>query len=188
MKKNRVIEQTAHTMYRQVSGVVKVSRNHAYTAINAELLKLYWNIGKDITELQKTINDAKDMEKLLKIFSGKMMREYPVTFTLENIKNMKKFYLTYPEFEKIACELSWLHYLEIFKLEKEEQKEFYIKHCIKSSWSVKELQKQIDSFLYERVNLSRNKKKTLEISKMGQVVRRGKDLLKDKTITELLKL
>lgn len=82
--------------------------------------------------------------------------------------------------------LSWSHYLELIKIEEEPKRNFYIKETINSRWSVRELQRQRDSLLYERLVLSANKNKILELSKEGQSLRKGKDLVKDPFVLEFL--
>ncbi len=82
--------------------------------------------------------------------------------------------------------LSWSHYLELIKIEEELKRNFYIKETINSRWSVRELQRQRDSLLYERLVLSANKNKILELSKEGQSLRKGKDLVKDPFVLEFL--
>lgn len=61
-------------------------------------------------------------------------------------------------------ELSWMHYLELIRIEQELKRNFYMNECINSDWSVRELSRQINSLLYERLVLSENKDKILELS------------------------
>ena len=82
--------------------------------------------------------------------------------------------------------LSWSHYLELIKIEEESKRNFYIKEAINSRWSVRELQRQKDSLLYERLALSQDKAKVLELAEKGQVLRKGKDLVKDPFVLEFL--
>lgn len=82
--------------------------------------------------------------------------------------------------------LSWSHYLELIKIEEESKRNFYIKETINSRWSVRELQRQRDSLLYERLVLSSNNDKILELSKEGQSIKNGKDLVKDPFVLEFL--
>ena len=82
--------------------------------------------------------------------------------------------------------LSWSHYLEIIKIDEESKRNFYIKECINSNWSVRELQRQKNSLLYERLTLSSDKDEILKLSKEGQILRKGKDLVKDPFVLEFL--
>ena len=82
--------------------------------------------------------------------------------------------------------LSWSHYLELIKIKEENKRNFYLKEAISSKWSVRELQRQKNSLLYERLLLSKDKEKVLELAEKGQVIKTGKDLVKDPFVLEFL--
>ena len=82
--------------------------------------------------------------------------------------------------------LTWSHYLELIKIEEEPKRNFYMKETINSRWSVRELQRQRNSLLYERLVLSSYKAKVLELAKEGQILKQGKDLVKDPFVLEFL--
>lgn len=82
--------------------------------------------------------------------------------------------------------MSWSHYLELIKIDDQNKRNFYLNECINTRWSVRELQRQIGSLLYERLALSANKEKVLELAEKGQVLRQGKDLVKDPFVLEFL--
>ena len=86
----------------------------------------------------------------------------------------------------MSSKLSWSHYLELIKIDDENKRNFYLKEAINSKWSVRELQRQIASLLYERLILSKNKNKVLELSQKGQVLKESKDLVKDPFVLEFL--
>ena len=83
---------------------------------------------------------------------------------------MRKFYICFPIATTVSSQLSWSHYLEIIKIEEEQKRNFYIKETINSKWSVRELQRQRDSLLYERLILSADKNKILELSEKGAII------------------
>ena len=99
---------------------------------------------------------------------------------------MRKFYIYFPIATTVSTQLSWSHYLEIIKIEEEAKRNFYIKETINSRWSVRELQRQIGSLLYERLLISSNKNKVLELSEKGHEITESKDLVKDPFVLEFL--
>ena len=99
---------------------------------------------------------------------------------------MRKFYLTYPIWKTVSAKLSRSHYLELIKIDEEPKRNFYLNECINSRWSVRELQRQRDSLLYERLILSADKNKILELVEKGQVLSESKDLVKDPFVLEFL--
>ena len=86
----------------------------------------------------------------------------------------------------MSSQLSWSHYLELIKIDEDPKRNFYIKETINSKWSVRELQRQRDSLLYERLTLSADKEKILELSEKGQILKTSKDLVKDPFVLEFL--
>ena len=82
--------------------------------------------------------------------------------------------------------MTWSHYLELIKIKEEAKRNFYIRETINSRWSVRELQRQTASLLYERLALSKDKDKILELAQKGEVLRTGKDLVKDPFVLEFL--
>lgn len=102
---------------------------------------------------------------------------------------MRWFYTTYPDYSKISKLLSWSHYIELITIKNVDKRNFYEKECINSNWSVRELQRQLDTSLYERLLLSDgkgNKQKVLELSKIGQSLNKPSDILKQPYVFEFL--
>ena len=90
---------------------------------------------------------------------------------------MRRFYVCFPIATTLLSQLSWSHYLELIKIEEENKRNFYLKEAVNSKWSVRELQRQKNSLLYERLALSQDKTKVLELAEKGQIIKTGKDLV-----------
>lgn len=179
-------EKEFNEVFDNIKELVINSRNKVYTTVNTEMLNLYWNIGKIIMEIQQGDERAPYGDAVLEKLSFKLTKEFGKGFSSRNLRTMRKFYLKYPIWKTVSSKLSWSHYLELIKIEEEPKRSFYLKECINSMWSVRELQRQRDSLLYERLTLSSNKDKVLELSKEGQILRESKDLVKDPFVLEFL--
>ena len=118
--------------------------------------------------------------------SEKLTAEFGKGFSKRNLERMRKFYIYFPITTTLSSQLSWSHYLELLKIEEKPKRKFYMHECINSRWSVRELQRQRNSLLYERLLLSTDKKSVLELAKNGQVLRNSKDLVKDPFVLEFL--
>ncbi len=94
--------------------------------------------------------------------------------------------MVYPIWKTLSSKLSWSHYLELLKIDEEQKRKFYMNECINSRWSVRELQRQRDSLLYERLTLSVDPEKILELAEKGQILKTSKDLVKDPFVLEFL--
>ena len=150
------------------------------------MLNLYWNIGKSIIEIQQGEERANYGDAVIDKLSQKLTDEFGKGFSKRNLRAMRKFYLLYPNWQTVSAKLSWSHYLELIKIDEESKRNFYLNECINSSWSVRELQRQRDSLLYERLIISADKEKILELSEKGQILRSSKDLVKDPFVLEFL--
>lgn len=115
-----------------------------------------------------------------------MENEFGKGFSSRNLRTMRKFYITYSIWKTVSSKLSWSHYLELIKIDEEPKRNFYLKEAINSNWSVRELQRQKNSLLYERLILSKDKESILELSQEGQILKEGKDLVKDPFVLEFL--
>jgi len=186
MKNEIIEEQNVKLFYDEIRGMVITSRNKVYTAVNTEMLNLYWNIGKKIMEIQEGEQRAKYGDFIINELSQKLSQEFGKGFCSRNLRTMRKFYFTYPIWKTVSAKLSWSHYLELIKIEEDNKRGFYMQEAINSNWSVRELQRQRDSLLYERLIMSKDKNKILELSKKGQVIKTDKDLIKDPFVLEFL--
>ena len=172
--------------FNNIKDLVINSRNKVYQVVNVEMLNLYWNIGKSIIEIQQGSERANYGDAVIDKLSQKLTDEFGKGFSKRNLRTMRKFYLLYPNWQTVSANLSWSHYLELIKIDEEPRRNFYLNECINSSWSVRELQRQRDSLLYERLIISAEKEKILELSEKGQVLKSSKDLVKDPFVLEFL--
>ena len=179
-------EKEFNEVFDNIKELVINSRNKVYTTVNKEMLNLYWNIGRIIMEIQQGDERASYGDAVLEKLSLKLTNEFGKGFSKRNLERMRKFYIIFPIATTLSSQLSWSHYLELIKIEEEPKRNFYLKECINSMWSVRELQRQKDSLLYERLILSADKEKVLELSQEGQILRESKDLVKDPFVLEFL--
>ncbi len=150
------------------------------------MLSLYWNIGNAIMEIQRGDERASYGETVLEKLSQKLTAEFGKGFSKRNLERMRKFYIYFPIATTVLSQLSWSHYLELLKIDEEIKRKFYMKEAINSRWSVRELQRQKNSLLFERLALSADKKKVFELAEKGQEIIESKDLVKDPFVLEFL--
>ena len=175
-----------NNIFDNIKDLVINSRNKVYQTVNTEMLNLYWNIGKAIMEIQQGDERASYGDAVLEKLSQRLTNEFGKGFSSRNLRTMRKFYLMYPIWKTVSAKLSWSHYLELIKIDEEPKRNFYLNECINSKWSVRELQRQRDSLLYERLTISADKEKILELSEKGQILKTSKDLVKDPFVLEFL--
>ncbi len=143
--------------FSEIKDRIVQARYEAYRSVNKELILLYWDIGKRIVEKQKRLGWG---EAIVEQLSADLQREFAGVkgLSAQNLWRMKQFYVAYCKNEKLSAllrELSWTQNLCILHGAKTvEEKEFYIKTCIHERWSSRELERQLDSALFERYMLS----------------------------------
>lgn len=187
MKNNLVIEEKElNNIYTNIKELIINSRNNIYRTVNTEMVSLYWNIGKIIMQIQDGKERASYGEKTIKILSNKLTEEFGKCFSIENLRKMRKFYHYFSIRSTVSTELSWSHYVELIRIADKAKRNFYLNECINSKWSVRELQRQKNSLLYERLSLSHNKDKVRELQLKGNTIKEGKDIIKDPFVLEFL--
>ena len=150
------------SFYNEIKEILISARNKVYQTANFAMVEAYWNIGKSIIEEQGGNEKAEYGTGLLKELSKQMTQDFGKGFTVANLKNMRQFYLTFPNGYALRSELSWTHYRLLMRVENENAREFYMQEAVKSQWSTRQLERQINSFFYERLLSSKNKEQVAE--------------------------
>lgn len=143
--------------YDHIKEILTSARNKVYSAANSAMVHAYWNIGKSIVEQQGNDNRAEYGKQLIEELSARLTCDFGKGFTPTNLRYMRQFYLMFPIHHALRDELSWTHYRMIMKVEDEDARNFYVDECVKSNWSTRQLERQINSFYYQRLLSSQDK-------------------------------
>jgi len=171
----------------RISKLVIESRAAVIKAVNTKIVYTYWMVGKYIIEYEQEGKIRADYgSELMKKVSEELSAKLGRGFSQRNLRDMRRMYLSYPKWQTVSAELSWSHYCLLLSVSDKLARQFYEKESLNSNWSVRELGRQIDSLLYERLCLSRDKKGVFELSKKGQVIEKPKDMIKDPYVLEFL--
>lgn len=161
------------------------SRARIASTANLETVRTYWNTGRYIVEYEQHGSDrAKYGEGLIDRLARDLTLRRGRGFSKTNVLYMRKFYLTFRKGETLSHFLSWSHYMLILKSADGLEIEFYCKECERSKWSVRELRRQLDSMLFHRLALSKDRKGVLELARKGNEVQKPEDLLRDHYVLE----
>nr|WP_207645384.1 DUF1016 N-terminal domain-containing protein [Fusibacter sp. 3D3] len=114
-------------------------------------------MGKQICEAQGNNDRAEYGKGLLKYLSEKLTDEFGKGFTMTNLSDMRQFYIAFPNYHALHDELSWTHYRILLKVEDVKARQFYLDACSKSNWSTRQLERQINSFYFQRLLSSQDK-------------------------------
>lgn len=173
-----------------IKKIILKARKNVQKSINQELLLTYWQVGKEIviTEQNNQIDNPTSRQIILRL-SKQLTKEIGRGFSRSNLFNMRRFYIEYPNVQSLSGHLSWTHICELLIIEDKNKRSFYEKETINSSWSIRELKRQINSSLYERLLLSKgvdNKSTLIKLSKKGQELNKAEDILKSPYVFEFL--
>ena len=174
--------------YSEIKNILHTARNKVYQTANFAMVEAYWNIGKSIIKEQGGDEKAAYGTGLLKELSEQMTRDYGKGFTVTNLKYMRQFYLTFPNGHALRGELSWTHYRLLMKVENDNAREFYMQEAVKSQWSTRQLERQINSFFYERLLSSKNKERVAAEVRDLEPAKKPEDIIRDPYVLEFLGL
>jgi predicted nuclease of restriction endonuclease-like (RecB) superfamily len=170
-----------------IGALLESARKDTIRTINNILVKTYWEIGKRIVEYEQQGGEKAEYgtELLIKL-SKDLSLKYGKGFSKSNVYLMRLLYIKYPKFQTLSGKLSWSHYVELLSVSDDLARSFYEKQCIKENWSVRQLRRQINSMLFERIALSKDKKSVLKLAKKGQIIEKEEDIIKDPYVFEFL--
>lgn len=186
------ITSTLNPLVNEIKTVFNTARSNTARQVNNELLNAYWNIGRIICEYeQSNAERAEYGKRTLRMLSKVLTNELGKGFSVSNLQFMRRFYQTYEIQQTVSVKLSWSHYCELMGISDSDRRSFYEKESIRSGWSVRELKRQIDSSLFERLLLSRgdaNKETVLELAEKGIEITKPADIIRDPYVFEFLGL
>jgi len=204
-----IVSTEVNSLHTQISEYIDQARKTVQRAIDQEMLKAYWKIGKIIVVAeQKGTSRAKYGENLIKELSDKLVNTHGKGFSETNIKYMRQFYIEYSvptllnqeeksirqtvsdesEIPEFSPNLGWSHYCILMRLKRSDARSFYEIEASRNNWSVRELRRQTSSLLFDRLAKSKDKKGILELAYQGQELNFPKDAIKDPLILEFLSI
>ena len=185
-----MLEEVNNKMINEIKELVNQTRVNMVQEINKSIVFVYWNIGKIIVSNENEYNDRLEYgQEVLKGLSRELTKYLGKGYSCTNLKYMRMFYKAYQNLEELNEKLTWSHYLELMIIQDKDKRNFYEKECINENWSVRELKRQLDTSLFERLLLSdgkANKEKVLELSKEGQIIAKPSDIIKQPYVFEFL--
>lgn len=182
----------------RIEKLIYEARKRTIAVVNTTMVYTYYEVGRMIVEdEQQGEQRAEYGTELLKHLSEQLSNKFGKGFSAQNLANMRQFYLTYSKdniFQTVSREsengftLSWSHYLKLMRISNPEERRFYEIEAKDNNWSLRELQRQFDSSLYERLALSRDKEGVKALAHEGQVIDTPKDIVKDPYVLEFIGL
>ena len=169
----KVANHREDALYSQIASILEQNRKSVAVAVNTAMVRTYYEIGRSIVENEQKGNIRAEYGKeVLKNLSARLTANYGKGFSTTNLKQMRDFYLTYQIGQTVSDQfvLSWSHYLFLMRIDNPDERKFYEIEAKNSNWSLRELKRQFDSALYERLAVSKDKESVRELSKKGCII------------------
>jgi len=210
------MKRTYNNLIARIAEILNQARTKVFREINRSQVLAYWEIGREIVEFeQKGKSRGEYGERLIEKLSEDMTQKFGRGFSPTNLKMMRLFYQAFPIRQTLSDEsqksqtlsaksekeqksktlsakfepmLSWSRYCELLKVEEPLARSFYEQESIQNNWSVRELKRQINSMLFERIALSKDTKAVMKMAEKGQIVEKPEDAIKDPYVLEFLNL
>lgn len=182
-------ELNTQKFYQNIRQLIEQNRRRTYRVINSAMLHTYWNIGRLIVEEEKE-GSARAIygKRLIPTLAKQLTMEFGKGFNSTNLHYMCQFYHTFPNVHAVRGELTWTHYRILLKVQNDRARDFYINEAIENQWSTRQLERQVNSFYYERLLSSQNKRPVIEEAEEHSRQLQPEDFIKDPYIWEFLNL
>jgi len=177
-------------LYQDIKLLLHNARSQVMRAVNTTMVHTYFEIGRLIVEHEQGGQEKAGYGKeTLKDLSSSLLDEFGKGFSVDNLENMRKFYLTYGKSETVSrkFDLSWSHYVFLMRLD-ERERNFYELESRENNWSLRELKRQFDTALFDRLRLSKDKEGVKALNAKGQIITKPQDAVKDPYVLEFLGL
>lgn len=176
-------------LLKNIGFTIERARDSAIKAVNTELVRANWEIGRHIVEYEQGGEERAEYgSRLLTNLSRDLRQKFGKGFGRRNILDMRRFYIAYPIWQAVPAKLSWTHFVTLIGVTDEVARKFYERQAVIENWGYRELERRIDSSLFERLALSKDKKGVLELSEKGQIISKPTEIIKDPYILDFLRI
>jgi predicted nuclease of restriction endonuclease-like (RecB) superfamily len=173
------------TVFGQIRTILSEARTRAWQSVNTEMVTSYWEIGRVIVEEEQKGSARADYgTHLLGELSKRLAVEYGPGWSVPQLRSIRQFYSLFQKRSALRSELTWTHYKIIMRVSNPQARSFYEAESVNARWSTRELERQIDAMLFERLALSRDKEGVKVLAAEGHTIHSPADLVKDPYVLE----
>ena len=186
---NQIVYVKSDNLFNDAKNIIENARNIAVRSVDFCRVQMYWNLGKRIVEEEQGGKERADYGTyILKNLAQKLEKEYGSGFSKRQLELSRQFYLTYPIANTLYSQLNWSQYKLLIAISDKDKREYYSLEAVNNGWTKRELERQINSLLYERLLKSNNKEQVLAVAKKERIPESPLEIIKDPMILEFLGL
>ena len=184
-----VVCQQSEAFFLEIRRIIEESRNNAVRSVDYCRVQMYWNIGRRIVEEEQQGKDRAEYGAyIIKNLANNLEPEYGSGFSKRQLELSRQFYRTYPIANTLYSQLNWSQYKLLIAIPDADKREYYQLEAVNNCWTKRELERQINSMLYERLLLSNDKESVLAVARKQRIPQSPKEIIKDPMVLEFLGL
>jgi len=173
----------------QIHAIITNAQQRAIRSVDVERVLMYWQIGKVIFEEEQQGKDRAEYgEYLIKSISEQFQPQFGTGFTIRQLEMNRQFYRTFPNTNALRSHFSWTHYRLLIRIDNQDKREFYIAEAAKNNWTARQLERQVNSQLFERLLMSNDVQSVLAVAREEKLPTDAKEIIKDPMVLEFLGL
>jgi predicted nuclease of restriction endonuclease-like (RecB) superfamily len=173
----------------QIQNIIASSQERAIRSVDTERVLMYWQIGKVIFEEEQAGKERAEYGKfLIKSISDEFQPQFGSGFSVRQLERYRQFYRTFPIASALRTQLSWTHYKLMLSIENDDKRAFYIAEATKNNWTARQMERQINSQLFERLLMSNDVQAVLAVARAEKLPTDAKEIIKDPMVLEFLGL
>ena len=176
-------------LYQDIRQIIETSRSNAVRSVDFCRVQMYWQLGRRIFEEEQQGKERADYGTYLtRELSKQLVPEYGSGFGVRQLEICRQFYRTYPIANTVRSQLNWSQYRLLIQIPDSDKREYYELEAVNNSWTGREMKRQIDSMLYERLLLSNDKESVLAVARKERIPESPTEIIKDPMVLEFLGL
>lgn len=173
----------------EIRSIIETSRSNAVRSVDFCRVQMYWQIGRRIVEEEQGGQARAEYGKsLIKNLAKELEPEFGSGFGKRQLDYSKKFYLEFPIVHTLYAQLNWSQYKWLLDIADKDKREYYILETINNCWTARQMKRQINSMLYERLLLSNDKESVLAMARKEKKPEKPQEIVKDPMVLEFLGL
>ena len=172
-----------------IRAIINTARCNAVRSVDFQRVQMYWHLGKRIFEEEQQGKQRADYGTyLIKNLAKQLEPEYGRGFSVRQLERCRQFYRLFPIASALRTQLNWMQYKLLIAIDNPDKREYYELEAVNNGWTGRELERQINSMLYERLLLSNDKEAVLAVARNERIPESPKEIIKDPMILEFLGL
>ena len=177
------------SLYQDIRQIIETSRSNAVRSVDFCRVQMYWQLGRRIFEEEQQGKERADYGTyLLQNLAKRLEPEFGSGFGYRQLKFCRQFYRIYPNGNTLRSQLNWSQYRRLIQIDDPDKREYYELESVNNAWTARETGRQIDSMLYERLQMSSDKESVLAVARKERIPESPTEIIKDPMVLEFLGL